>query len=124
MLTVPPFDADNARARWLSLDIETCLYLMNIPFCAFTTEHEYERAVNSFQLDESVCVMLASLTGDPTFRSWTPHKFPAWISVARDVPKELFWHAAVTEYAHTHLERLIEARGRDATTTGARAHHA
>ena len=106
MLAVPPIDAERARKRWLELDIETALYLMNIPFCAFTTESEYGRAVNSFQLDESVCAMLAGLTGDATFRTWTPTKFPSWISVARDVPKELLWHATVTEYAHTHLERI------------------
>jgi hypothetical protein len=103
MLEVAPINAEAGRKRWLELDIETSLYLMNIPFCLFTTEQEYERAVNSFQLDESVCAMLAGLTGDPTFRTWTPNRFPMWISVRRDVPKELLWHAAVTEYAHTYL---------------------
>ena len=33
-------------------------------------------------------------------------KFPSWISVRRDVPRDLFFHACVCEYAHTHLERL------------------
>jgi Family of unknown function (DUF6999) len=106
MLHVPRLDGERWRKRWLDLDIETALYLMNIPFCFFTTEAEYERAVNSFQLDESVGAMLAGLTGDLVFRTWTPVKFPAWISVRRDVPRELFFHACVCEYAHTHLERL------------------
>ncbi len=109
-LVVPLIDGERARKRILELDIETSLYLMNIPFCLFTTEREYERAVNSFQLDESVCAMLAGLTGDPTFRTWTPNKFPAWISVRRDVAQELFWHACVSEYAHTHLERIRDHR--------------
>lgn len=103
MLDVPPIDVEPERRRWLDLDIETAMYLMNVPFCLFTTEEEYERAVNSFQLDESIAVMLAGLTGDATFRTWTPTKFPMWISVRRDVPKELFWHAAVSEYCHSHL---------------------
>jgi hypothetical protein len=110
MLHVPPIDSEPKRRRWLELDIETGLYLMNIPFCLFTTQREYERAVNSFQLDESLCAMLASLTGDDSFRTWTPHKFPMWISVRRDVPKELLWHAAVTEYAHGTLCRMRDAR--------------
>jgi hypothetical protein len=105
-LEVPSFDVERSRRRWLELDVETAMYLMNIPFCLFTTGPEYERAVNSFQLDESVCAMLAGLTGDPVFRTWTPLKFPLWISVRRDVPKELFWHAVVCEYAHTRLEQL------------------
>jgi hypothetical protein len=110
MLEIPAIDPERLRKRWLELDIETSLYLMNIPFCLFTTQKEYERAVNSFQFDESICAMLASLTGDDTFRTWTPNKFPMWISVRRDVPKELLWHAAVTEYAHTHLASLRTTR--------------
>jgi hypothetical protein len=122
MLEVPEIDTECGRRRWLELDFETSLYLMNILFCLFTTAGEYERAVNSFQLDESVCAMLAGLTGDPIFRTWTPIRVPAWI-VGRDVPRELFWHAAVCEYAHTRLERLeldrrTENVGRLATTIG------
>lgn len=110
-LVMPAIDVARDRKRVLELDIETALYLMNIPFCLFTTQREYERAVNSFQLDESVCAMLAVLTGDPVFRTWTPVKFPAWISVRRDVARDLFWHAAVTEYAHTTLEAIRDRRG-------------
>jgi hypothetical protein len=108
MLQVPPIDADAGRKRLLNLDIESALYLMNIPFCLFTTEDEYERAVNSFQLDESLLVCLAGLTGDVTFRSWTPLKFPIWLKTLRDVPRDLYFHAAVNEYAHTHLLTLSQ----------------
>ncbi|MFZ9887219.1 MAG: DUF6999 family protein [Myxococcota bacterium] len=103
MLTVPPIDTEPERHRWLQLDIETALYLMNIPFCLFTTEDEYERAVNSFQLDESLLGFLADLTGDPVFRTWTPLRFPAWLNIARDVPRDLYWHAIVNELAHGRL---------------------
>ena len=83
---------------------------MNIPFCLFTTKAEYERAVNSFQLDENLGAMLAGLTGDPTFKTWTPAPVPPGIAGWRDVPRELFWHAAVCEYAHTRLEQLQRER--------------
>jgi hypothetical protein len=109
-LEVPVIDAERSRNRWLELDVETSLYLMNIPFCLLTSEAEYERAVNSFRLDEDICAMLAGLTGDPIFRTWTPVLVPPWIAGARDVPRELFWHAAVCEYAHTRLEQLSRER--------------
>ena len=109
-LEVPVINAERGRHRWLELDIETSLYLMNVPFCVFTTEGEYERAVNSFQLDESICAMLTGLTGDPIFRTWTPVPVPTGIAGCRDVPRELFWHAAVCEYAHTRLEQLSRER--------------
>jgi len=119
MLQVPAIEGDGDRPdpkrRWLNLDIETALYLMNIPFCLFTTTQEYIRGVNSFQLDESVCAALSNLTGDPVFRSWTPLKFSAYVTTWRDVPRDLFWHAAVNEFAHTRLRRIVdEARAADA----------
>lgn len=100
---VPPINVERERGRYLNLDIESALYLMNIPFCLFTTAREYERAVNSFQLDESLLGLLATLTGDGRFRSWTPLKFPIWQTTNRDVARDLFWHAVVNELAHTRL---------------------
>jgi hypothetical protein len=107
---VPHIDVEPERRRWINLDIETGLYLMNIPFCLFTTEAEYERAVNSFQLDESLLGYLANLTGDPVFRTWVPNKFIPWLGINRDVPRDLYWHAIVNEYAHTRLQRMAEAK--------------
>ena len=115
MLQVPPIEGDGDRPdpkrRWLNLDIETALYLMNIPFCLFTTTQEYIRGVNSFQLDESVCTAIANLTGDQVFRTWTPLKFSAYVTTWRDVPRDLFWHAAVNEFAHTRLRRIVDEAG-------------
>lgn len=112
MLTVPEIDVERERKRWLELDIESALYLMNIPFCLFTTEDEYERAVNSFQLDESLLGYIANLTGDVVFRSWTPLRFSVWLNIARDVPRDLYWHAIVNELAHTRLCAMRDALAR------------
>lgn len=115
MLEVPPIEGDGTQPdrvrRLVNLDIETALYLMNIPFCLFTTTDEYIRGVNSFQLDESLCAALANLTGDPAFRTWTPLRFSSFVTTHRDVPRDLYWHAAVNEFAHTRLRRIVrEAR--------------
>jgi hypothetical protein len=110
MLDVGPIEGDDGRdphVRFLKLDIETSLYLMNIPFCLFTTTAEYERGVNSFQLDQSLCAAIAGLTGDPAFLAWTPLKFPMYVTTWRDVPRDLYWHAAVDEMAHTRLQRIV-----------------
>jgi|GEM_PF-696839 len=106
MLEIPAFDVEPKRFRWINIDILTSLYLMNIPFCFFLTEREYERAVCSFQLDESLMAMLANLTGDDAFRGWTPMKFFPFLYIPWDVPRLLFWHCVVHEYAHG---RLVEA---------------
>jgi hypothetical protein len=110
MLDTGPIEGDDGRdphRRFLNLDIETSLYLMNIPFCLFTTTDEYERGVNSFQLDQSLCAAIAGITGDPTFLSWTPLKFAVYVTTWRDVPRDLYWHAAVDELAHARLKRIV-----------------
>lgn len=105
-IVVPDVDPEVDRWRWLRLDLETSLYLMNIPFCFFTTYAEYERAVNSFQLDESLFTHLANLTGDERFRTWTPLKFTPFLDFPWDIPRALYWHATIHEYAHGRLEQL------------------
>jgi hypothetical protein len=119
MLDAGPIEGDDGQdphRRLLHLDIETALYLMNIPFCLFTKTAEYERGVNSFQLDQSLCTAIAGITGDPAFLSWTPLKFSVFVTTWRDVPRDLYWHAAVDEMAHERLRRLV----RDAQTKHAR----
>jgi len=105
-LEVPSLDPEPGRFRLLRLDIESALYVMSIFFCLLTTEEEYERAVNSFQLDESLMACIANLTGDLVFRSWTPLRFTPWLAIHRDVARDLYWHALVHEYAHGRLRQM------------------
>lgn len=112
MLDVPPITPDEECFRLVNLDLGTALYLMNIPFALLTTEDVYEQAVNSFALDESLLAHLADVTGDLRFLSWCAPQSLARPEIDRDVPRALYWHALVHEYAHTHLCRLAEASNR------------
>jgi hypothetical protein len=103
MLDVDPVDTARKR-RWMRLDLETGLACMNIAFALFTTAEEYRRAVHSLQLDESLLGCLAELTGDELFRIWRPAGYVAIVRTNRDVPRDLFAHAIVHEYAHARLE--------------------
>ena len=60
--TVPPIDASAGTRRFLRLDIQTALCLMNVPFALCLTDAEYQRAVHSLRLDESLLTILADLT--------------------------------------------------------------
>ncbi|MDP9074304.1 MAG: hypothetical protein M3N98_09050 [Actinomycetota bacterium] len=110
-LAIPALNAEPERRRWLNLDVQSALCLMNIPFAFWTTEDEYERAVNSFQLDDMLMACLTRITGDPTFMTWRAMAGRGWLGIARDVPRELYWHALVNEYAHTHLRRRLSNPG-------------
>ncbi len=103
MLDVAPVDTTGKR-RWMRLDLETGLACMNVAFALFTTAEEYRRAVHSLQLDESLLGCLAELTGDELFRVWRPAGYVAIVRTNRDVPRDLFAHAIVHEYAHARLE--------------------
>ncbi len=93
----------STRRRWLHLDLETGMSLMNMAFALLTTSYEYRRAVHSLQFDESIVACLAELTGDEVFRSWKPSGFVPIVRTNRDVPRDLFAHAVIHEYAHARL---------------------
>lgn len=103
MLEVPEIDP-GSRRRLLRLDLETGLSCMNIAFALFTTNLEYQRAVHSLQLDESLLGCIAELTGDEAFRAWRPPGYALVVRTNRDVPRYLYGHAVVHEYI---LGRLL-----------------
>ncbi|HEX2405360.1 MAG TPA: hypothetical protein VHM29_11720, partial [Acidimicrobiia bacterium] len=112
MLEVAAIQTSTTR-RWLHLDLETGMCLMNIMFSLLTTSHEYRRAVHSLQLDESVLSILAELTGDEAFRSWKPAGYIPIVRTNRDVPRDLFAHAVIHEYIHARLREHARRCGDD-----------
>jgi len=114
MLDVPDITPDDECFRFINLDLGTALYFMNIPFALLTSEDVYEQAVNSFQLDEPLMARLADITGDSLFRAWGTQQSLGWLEINRDVPRALYMHAMVHEYAHTHLRRLAGQSHRSA----------
>jgi hypothetical protein len=106
MPEVEPIDAGEEKRRWLNLDIQTALCLMNIPFAFCLTSAEYRTAVHSLRLDETILALLADLTGDQTFLRWRPGTLTIRADSSIDVPRAVYEHAVICEYAHGHLLRL------------------
>ena len=113
VLDVPDITAAEGF-RLINLDLGTALYFMSIPFAFLTSEDVYEQAVNSFQLDEPLLAHIADITGEDLFRAWGTHQSLGWLEINRDVPRALYMHAVVHEYAHTHLCRLAAQAHRSA----------
>ena len=118
MLDVPDIKPDDECFRFINLDLGTALYFMNIPFALLTSEDVYEQAVNSFQLDDPLMAHLADITGDSLFRAWGARQSLSWLEINRDVPRALYMHAVVHEYAHTHLCRLAAQSHRSTGSPG------
>jgi hypothetical protein len=109
MLAIPELDLEPGARRVMNLDLESALHITVATLAVFMDGPTAERAVNSFQLDESLLASVANLTGDPTFRTWTPIKFGNWLGRTGDVGRDLHWHILVNEYAHTRLTWMAAA---------------
>jgi hypothetical protein len=105
-LDIPPLDSERWRRRFLRLDIQTALCFMNIPFSMALTVEEYRRAVHSIRFDDSFLEILALVTDDDTFRHWKNAGMSLWMDSNVDVPRMVYRHALVCEYAHAHLVKL------------------
>jgi hypothetical protein len=106
LLDVPVLDPERDRRRWLNLDIQSALCLMNIPFAACLTPAEYERAVHSMRLDDSLLALLEALTGDGVFMRWCRGVVTVRVDTAADVPRAVYEHAVICEHAHERLVQL------------------
>jgi hypothetical protein len=109
MLELPLFDTQPEIRRWMKLDLESALSIIVVSLALFMDYATAERALNSFQLDESMFVAIAELTGDDQFRHWTPVKFGNWAASNGDVARDLYWHFLINEYAHTRLCQLRDS---------------
>ncbi len=116
MLTVGPIDTEPGTRRWLRLDIQSALCLMNIPFALCLSAREYRRAVQSLRLDTHLLAVLADLTGDPVYRTWAPAGVAVRVDSRLEVPRAVYEHAVICEYAH---ERLLRTTPPAATVVGA-----
>lgn len=105
-LDIPPLDAERGHRRKFRLDIQTALCFMNIPFAMALTVEEYRRAVHSIRFDDSFMEILAVICNDETFRHWKLAGMSLWMDSNVDVPRMVYRHALVCEYAHARLVML------------------
>jgi hypothetical protein len=105
-LDVPQLDAEPGRFRPVGLDIQTALCFMNIPFSIALKLEEYRRAVHSMRFDDSFLEILAIICDDDTFRHWKAGGLSIWMDSNVDVPRMVYHHALICEYAHARLVKL------------------
>lgn len=110
-LDVPPLDPERRHPRLMRLDIQTALCLMNIPFCVALTLEEFRRAIHSLRFDDSFLEILSTVTEDDTYRHWKMGGLSLWLDTDVDVPRLVYRHALVCEYAHARLVALAERSG-------------
>jgi hypothetical protein len=110
-LDVPRLDPEREGRRFLRLDIQTALCVMNIPFSIALSMEEYRRAVHSMRFDDSLLEILAIVTADDGFRAWKPGDLTLRMDSNVDVPRMVYGHAIICEYVHARLVALARERG-------------
>lgn len=100
------------RKKWTQfLDFETAHELFKTSFCFWLTSKEYEAAINSFQFDHSVGLLIDDIVGAAHFADIAYNRFPMIIVGPTGLSYRFLMHGFFVEHVHAHLEQMRMAIG-------------
>ena len=93
--------------RWTNfIDLESALELYTPIYQLFLTDHDFWRAANSLQLDETIALYVARLTGHTTHLSLVNNHHPLVPLTTLRAGYRLVLHGLSTELLHARLVEL------------------
>jgi hypothetical protein len=95
------------------LDFETAHELFKTTFCFLLTAREYEAAINSFQLDQTLAIRTARILGDPSLAEYTHNRFPLVLFGTTGLSRRFVLHGLFVEHLHAHLVAIAKQHGVD-----------
>jgi hypothetical protein len=100
------------RKKWTQfLDFETAHELFKTSFCFWLTSKEYEAAINSFQFDHSVGLLIDDIVGAAHFADIAYNRFPMILVGPTGLSYRFLMHGFFVEHVHAHLEQMRAAVG-------------
>jgi|TARA_B110000459_G_scaffold149964_1_gene163443 hypothetical protein len=100
-------DYSAERKKWTQfLDFETAHELFKTSFCFWLTSKEYEAAINSFQFDHSVGLLIDDIVGAAHFADIAYNRFPMILVGPTGLSYRFLMHGFFVEHVHAHLERM------------------
>ena len=93
------------------LDFETAHELFKTSFCLWLTAKEYEAAINSFQFDHSVGLLIDDILGASHFADIAYNRFPMILVGPTGLSYRFLMHGFFVEHVHTHLEKVRASVG-------------
>jgi hypothetical protein len=93
------------------LDFETAHELFKTTFCFWLTSKEYEAAINSFQFDHSVGLLIDEIVGASHFADIAYNRFPMILVGPSGLSYRFLMHGFFVEHVHAHLENKREGLG-------------
>jgi hypothetical protein len=95
------------RKKWTQfLDFETAHELFKTSFCFWLTSKEYEAAINSFQFDHSVGLLIDDIVGAANFADIAYNRFPMILVGPTGLSYRFLMHGFFVEHVHAHLENM------------------
>ncbi|MDA0648995.1 MAG: hypothetical protein O3B00_03875 [archaeon] len=95
------------RKKWTQiLDFETAHELFKTSFCLWLTSKEYEAAINSFQFDHSVGLLIDDIVGATHFADIAYNRFPMILVGPTGLSYRFLMHGFFVEHVHAHLENI------------------
>ena len=88
------------------MDFETAHELFKTSFCFWLTAKEYEAAINSFQFDHSVGLLIDDIVGATHFADIAYNRFPMILVGPTGLSYRFLMHGFFVEHVHAHLEKM------------------
>jgi hypothetical protein len=111
-------DYDVTRRRWTQvLDFETAHELFKTLFCILVRADEYERSINSLNLDQTLALRVARIVGEPWVATMAVNVMPLYFIGPLNISRRFVMHGLFTEHLHAYVERLQESQ-RPLVSTG------
>ena len=100
------------RKKWTQfLDFETAHELFKTSFCFWLTAPEYEAAINSFQFDHSIGLLIDDIVGANHFADIAYNRFPMIVVGPTGLNYRFLMHGFFVEHTHGHLEKMRASLG-------------
>lgn len=106
-ITDGEFDMDpGPQRRWQFIDLQTAIELYTPMYALLLSDHDFWRASNSLQLDETLAIYLSRLLGDMTPLGLVSNRHPTVPNTTLQAGFRLMLHGLDAECMHGYLRQL------------------
>lgn len=100
-------DYDASKRKWGQvLDFETAHELFKTLFCILVRADEYERSINSLNLDQTLGLRVSRIVGEPWVATMAVNVMPLYFIGPLNISRRFVMHGLFTEHLHAYLERV------------------
>jgi hypothetical protein len=113
-------DYDATKRRWCQvLDFETAHELFKTLFCVLVSAEEYERSINSLNLDQTLGLRVSRILEDPWVATMAVNVMPLYFIGPLNISRRFVMHGLFTEHLHEYLQRARRSAAAGRTLTEA-----